>query len=256
MKVVILAGGFGTRLSEETNIRPKPMVEVGNEPIIWHIMKIYSNYGYNDFIICAGYKQEIIKDYFLNYRTSHSDFEINFKTNYPVILNEPVEDWTVKIIDTGIKTMTGGRIKRIEKYVSGESFMLTYGDGLTDLNMNDLFLFHKKHQKAATVTAVKPVGRFGALTLDVDEHVSEFIEKPPGDGIWINGGFFVLEPDIFDVIQNDSTVWEQEPMTTLASNHQLKAFKHNGFWRPMDTMSDKRILEELWLSGRPPWRVW
>lgn len=256
MQVVLLAGGFGTRLSEETTIRPKPMVEIGNEPIIWHIMKIYSYYGYNDFIICAGYKQEIIKEYFSNYYLTHGDFEFHTKSGTTTIIKEPGETWNVKIVNTGMNTMTGGRIKRIKSLLGDDTFMLTYGDGLANINIKKLLDYHYKHGKSATISAVKPVGRYGALVINKEEIVSQFTEKPPGDGVWVNGGFFVLEPKVIDLIEGDSTVWEQGPLANLAERNQLVAYKHNGFWRPMDTMSDKRVLEQLWSTDNAPWKVW
>lgn len=232
------------------------MVEIGTEPILWHIMKIYAHYGLNDFVICAGYKQELIKQYFFDYALTHGDISLTTRSSNVSITTAPREDWNVTIVDTGINTMTGGRIKRIEKLLNGERFMLTYGDGLANIDMNKLLNFHTNHGKQGTVTAVKPVGRFGALTLEENEHVAEFVEKPPGDGVWINGGFFVLEQEIFDLIKGDNVSWEEEPMMELASRRELVAFKHHGFWRPMDTMSDKRILEGLWNGNSPPWKVW
>lgn len=256
MKVVLLAGGFGTRLSEETMIKPKPLVEIGNEPIIWHIMKLYSHYGLSDFIICAGYKQEMIKDYFSNYFLTHGDFQFNTRSGERFVIREPSESWNVQIIDTGQNTMTGGRIKRISSLLDNDTFMLTYGDGLADIDISKLLEFHRSHKRSSTITAVKPVGRFGALVLSKDEIVTQFTEKPPGDGIWVNGGFFVLEPEVIDLIEDDNTIWEQGPLTSLTQKQELVAFKHHGFWRPMDTMSDKRILEQLWSLKKAPWKVW
>lgn len=255
MKVVILAGGLGTRISEETGIKPKPMVEIGSEPILWHIMKYYSTYNFNDFIICAGYKQNIIKDYFVSYLRNHIDIEVNLSKNEVNILNDHKEFWNIKVIDTGLLTMTGGRIKRIEKYVDGESFMLTYGDGLTDLDLNNLKEFHFKSKKSLTITAVQPKGRFGILKMEKND-VLEFTEKPAGDNNWINGGYYVMNRDIFDYISSDNTVWEEEPIRNLVKEGKTNAFKHNGFWKPMDTMSDKKQLEELWNSGKAPWKIW
>ncbi|SNZ06196.1 glucose-1-phosphate cytidylyltransferase [Persephonella hydrogeniphila] len=255
MKVVILAGGFGTRLSEETDIKPKPMVEIGGKPILWHIMKIYSAYGFNDFIICLGYKGYVIKEYFANYFLHMSDVTIDLKNNQMEIHNVKTEPWKVTLIDTGLNTMTGGRIKRIQPYIENETFMLTYGDGVGNINIRELLEFHKKHGKYATLTAVQPSGRFGALDLN-DNEVKAFKEKPKGDGAWINGGFFVLEPKIFDYIEGDETVWERDPLENLAKDGQLMAYKHTGFWKPMDTLRDKRELETLWQSGNPPWKVW
>ena len=255
MKVVILAGGLGTRISEETVVKPKPMVEIGPEPILWHIMKIYSSQGFNDFIICAGYKQNMIKDYFVSYLRNHIDIEVDFKGNKVNILNEHREDWKVKIIDTGLLTMTGGRIKNIQKYIDNEDFMLTYGDGLSDVNLRLLLDSHNKSGKLLTVTAVQPKGRFGILTIN-NEEVVDFAEKPAGDGMWTNGGFYVMKPMIFDYIDSQDTIWEQEPMKKLVSEKNVNAYKHYGFWRPMDTMTDKRQLEELWNSGKAPWKIW
>jgi len=255
MKVVILAGGFGTRLSEETDIKPKPMIEIGGKPILWHIMKIYSAYGFNDFIICLGYKGYIIKEYFANYFLHMSDVTIDLKNNQMEIHNVKAEPWKVTLVDTGLNTMTGGRIKRIQSYILNETFMLTYGDGVGDINIKELLEFHKKHGKYATLTAVQLSGRFGALDLNENE-VNAFKEKPKGDGSWINGGFFVLEPQIFDYIKDDDTVWEKEPLENLARNGQLMAYKQTGFWKPMDTLRDKRELEALWQSKNAPWKVW
>lgn len=255
MKVVILAGGLGTRISEETTVKPKPMVEIGPEPILWHIMKIYSSQGFNDFIICAGYKQNMIKDYFVSYLRNHIDIEVDFRRNEVKMLNNHKEEWNVKVIDTGLLTMTGGRIKRIQKYVSDGDFMLTYGDGLSDVYLKMLLKSHKKSRKLLTVTAIQPKGRFGVLTID-NEEVVDFTEKPAGDGMWINGGFYVMNPGIFDYIEGDDTVWEQEPMKRLVSERKVNAYKHYGFWRPMDTMTDKRQLEDIWNSGLAPWKIW
>ena len=255
MQVVILAGGLGTRISEETTVKPKPMVEIGPEPILWHIMKIYSTQGFNDFIICAGYKQNMIKDYFVSYLRNHIDIEVNFRGNDVKMLNEHKEEWNVKIIDTGLLTMTGGRIKRIEKYINEDDFMLTYGDGLSDINLKVLIESHRKSGKFLTVTAVQPKGRFGVLNIDKGE-VVDFTEKPAGDGMWINGGFYVMNRSVFDYIEGDNTIWEQEPMKRLVNERKVNAYKHYGFWRPMDTMTDKRQLEEIWNSGRAPWKIW
>ncbi len=255
MKVVILAGGLGTRISEETGIKPKPMVEIGSEPILWHIMKFYSAYDYNDFIICAGYKQNIIKDYFVSYLRNHIDIEVNLEKNVVNILNGHKENWNIKVIDTGYLTMTGGRIKRIEKYVDGETFMLTYGDGLTNLNLVDLINSHNKSGKTLTISAVQPKGRFGVLTID-DDRVLDFKEKPAGDNTWINGGYYVMNHDIFDYISGDDTIWEETPIKSLVNEKKVNAFKHNGFWKSMDTMTDKKQLEEIWNRGDAPWKVW
>lgn len=255
MKVVILAGGFGTRLSEETDIKPKPMVEIGGKPILWHIMKIYSSYGFNDFIICLGYKGYIIKGFFANYFLHTSDVTIDLKDNKIEVHSVKAEPWKVTLVDTGLNTMTGGRIKRIKPFVENQTFMLTYGDGVGNIDIKKLLEFHKSHGKYATLTAVQPSGRFGALHLEGDK-VKEFEEKPKGDGAWVNGGFFVLEPQIFDYIEGDETIWEKEPLENLAKDGQLMAYKHTGFWKPMDTLRDKRELELLWQSGNPPWKIW
>lgn len=256
MKVVILAGGFGTRLSEETDLKPKPMVEIGEYPIIWHIMKIYSHFGFNDFIICLGYKGYIIKEYFANYFLHKSDVEINIKNNKIDFLDSTTEPWRITFVDTGLNTMTGGRIKKVEKYLENETFMLTYGDGLSDININSLMQFHLRNKKLSTVTAVQPAGRFGAISIDPDDNTSSFVEKPPGDNFWINGGFFVLEPGIFDFIEGDDSVWERTPLEEISKRKQLVAFKHDGFWYPMDTLRDKNYLNDLWKTGKSPWRLW
>ena len=256
MKVVILAGGFGTRLSEETEFRPKPMVEIGGHPIIWHIMKIYSAYGYNEFLVCLGYKGYIIKEYFANYFLHMSDVTFNLKTGEMTLHRSNSEDWKVTLIDTGLNTMTGGRIKRVKNFIRDETFMVTYGDGVSDVNVKRLVEFHRENHKYATLTAVQPPGKFGSLSLDISSRVTKFTEKPAGDGAWINAGFFVLEPAIFDYIEGDSTSWEREPLENLAKDGQLVAYKHYGFWKCMDTLRDKRELEKLWNSGNPPWKVW
>jgi len=256
MKVVILAGGLGTRLSEETDLKPKPMVEIGGHPILYHIMKIYSYYGYNDFIIALGYKGYVIKEYFANYFLHNSDISIDLSKNKMEILNVHTEDWKVTLVDTGLNTQTGGRIKRLQKYIGNETFMLTYGDGVSDININKLVEFHRAHKKYATLTAVKPSGKYGQLKLGPDGNVKAFIEKPPGDGSWVNGGFFVLEPEIFKYVKGDETIWEKEPLENLAKDGQLMAYKYFGFWKCMDTLRDKRELEELWNKGNAPWKVW
>ena len=257
MKVVILAGGFGSRLSEETELKPKPMVEIDDKPILWHIMKIYSHFGFNDFIICLGYKGYVIKEYFANYFLHKCDITFDFTNNSdPIIHSQRAEPWRVTLVDTGRDTMTGGRIKRIKEYVDNETFMLTYGDGVGDIAIDKLVAFHKNHGKYSTITAVQPTGRFGALEINDVDDVHLFHEKPKGDGSWINGGFFVLEPYIFDYIAGDETYWEREPMESLAKSGQLKAFKHDGFWKPMDTLRDKIALEEMWYTGNPPWKIW
>lgn len=257
MKVVILAGGFGTRLSEETISRPKPMVEIGRSPIIWHIMKIYSYYGFNDFIVCLGYKGYFIKEYFSNYMIHNSDIRVNTKHNRLDILNNHAEDWDITLIDTGESTMTGGRIKRIQKYVGGETYMVTYGDGVSNVDIAKLVVFHKMHGKLATVTAVQAPGRFGSLQMEnSNDRVKEFTEKPNDGRTWINGGFFVFEPEMFDYLEDDNTVLERGPLSKLAKDGQMMAFLHYGFWKPMDTLRDKQELEELWKSGNAPWKLW
>lgn len=257
MKVVILAGGLGTRLSEETDSKPKPMVEIGGKPILWHIMKIYSSFGYNEFIICCGYKGYVIKEYFTNYFLHQSDLTIEMKTNKIEIHNSFTEPWKITMVDTGLNTMTGGRLKKIQQYVAGETFMMTYGDGISNVNINELVDFHKKHGKLATLTAVQPTGRFGALKIDNQQHVSSFQEKPKGDGSWINGGFFVLDPKVFDYIKDgDATIWEQAPLSSLANDLQIKAYYHDDFWRPVDTLKDKLDLNEIWNNENCPWKLW
>ena len=256
MKVVILAGGLGTRLSEETTIKPKPMVEIGGMPILWHIMKIYSFYGFNDFIICLGYKGYSIKEFFSNYFLHRSDVHIDLKDNSMSYLNSTAEPWNITMVDTGSNTMTGGRIKRVSNYVGNDSFLLTYGDGLSDVNISKLADFHLTHKKLCTITAVQPSGRFGSLEIDSQLQVTSFLEKPQGDGAWINGGFMVCAPGIFDYIKDDSTVWEREPLERLASDQQLVAFKHDGFWKPMDTLRDKMELEDDLLKNRAAWKLW
>ncbi len=255
MKVIILAGGFGTRLSEETQRIPKPMVEIGGKPILWHIMKIYSHYGYNDFIICLGYKGYVIKEYFANYFLHNSDITIDIKNNKIEVHNNYSEPWKITLVDTGLETQTGGRIKRVEKYIGNETFMMTYGDGVSDININNLVAFHKKHGKLATVTAVQPEGRFGALKLEGNK-VIRFAEKMDNKESWINAGFFVLEPKVIDYIEGDSTVWEKEPLEKLAKEGQLMAYFHTGFWKPMDKLRDKIELEDMWNSGNAPWKIW
>ena len=255
MKVVILTGGFGTRLSEETDVKPKPMIEIGGIPILWHIMKIYSKYDFNEFIICLGYKGYVIKEYFSNYFLHLSDVTIELATGKLKIHNCKSEDLKVTLIDTGINTQTGGRIKRIKDYINNETFMLTYGDGLADINIHNLVNFHKKHGKLATVTAVNPPGRFGTILIDDNSTIVEFNEKPVSGGGWINGGFFVLESDIFNYIKGDETYWEREPLENLAKDGELIAYKHTGFWKPMDTLRDRRELEKIWNSGKALWNL-
>ncbi len=255
MKVVILAGGFGTRISEESHLKPKPMIEIGEQPILWHIMKHYSAYGYNEFIICGGYKQHIIKQYFADYYLYKSDVTFDFANgNSMQIHDNDAEPWKVTIVDTGYATMTGGRIKRIQKYVGNEPFMMTYGDGLSDVPVDKLVDFHKQSGKIATITAVQPGGRFGALDIDGADEIHGFAEKKKEDGGWINAGFMVLNPEIFDYIQDDTTVFEKEPLERCAAEGQLMAYRHEGFWQCMDTMRDKNQLEDLWNSGQAPWK--
>ncbi len=253
MKVVILAGGRGTRISEETGSIPKPMIEIGGKPILWHIMKLYSHYGFNDFVICLGYKGYVIKEYFANYFLHSADIELDLSRNQMNVLGSKAEPWKVTLIDTGLNTMTGGRIKRIKQYVGDKPFLLTYGDGVGDVNIGELIAFHKKSGKSATITAVQIAGKFGALNIGDSGKVHSFLEKPRGDGAWINGGFFVLEPDIFNYIEDDSTLWEKDPLEKLAQNNHLNAYKHSGFWKCMDTLRDKIELEEHWEKGNPPW---
>jgi len=257
MKVVILAGGFGTRISEESDLKPKPMIEIGGKPILWHIMKIYSHYGFNDFIICCGYKGYVIKDYFHHYYMHQADMTIDLGMNTIEYHNSQSEPWRVTLVDTGLNTMTGGRIKRIQPYVGNETFMLTYGDGVGDIDILKLIEFHKQSHSFATLTAVQPHGRFGAIELTKNDRISAFEEKPKGDGAWINAGFFVCEPSVFDFIKDgDNTIWERDPLEKLALEGQLDAFKHNGFWRPMDTLRDKNELEKLWADNIASWKVW
>jgi glucose-1-phosphate cytidylyltransferase len=257
MKVVILAGGFGTRISEESHLRPKPMIEIGGMPILWHIMKSYSKYGFNDFIICCGYKQYAIKEYFANYYLHRSDITFDFKdNNKKVIHNNIAEPWKVTLVDTGLNTMTGGRIKRIKEYTKNEPFLLTYGDGVSDVDVKKLAKFHKDSKKIATITAIQPGGKFGMLDIDdINSSITGFAEKKKEDGGWINGGFMVFNPEIFDYLEDDSTVLEKEPLETLAKSGELIAYKHQGFWQCMDTLRDKMYLEELWDSGKAPWKV-
>lgn len=260
MKAVILAGGFGTRISEESGVRPKPLVEVGGKPILWHIMKIYAAHGVNEFIICCGYKGHMIKQYFADYYLHTSDVTFDLENNRMDIHTTKTEPWKVTLIDTGENSMTGGRLKRVRDYVGDETFCLTYGDGVSNVNISESIQFHREQGKLATLTAVQQPGRFGAFHLsDSGSSVHSFREKPKGDGndsAWINGGFFVLESGVFDYIAGDSTVWEREPMENLASAGMLTAYRHNGFWQPMDTLRDKVVLEEMWLSGKAPWKVW
>lgn len=257
MKVVILAGGKGTRISEESYVRPKPMVEIGCKPILWHIMKIYSHYGLNDFVICCGYKSYMIKEFFANYMLRHSDVTFDMCDHSVSYHKNNVEPWRVTLVDTGEDSLTGGRIKRIANYVDGEAFCCTYGDGVADIDIPALIQFHRQQKKLVTLTAVQPEGRFGAFVLgERDTLVRNFREKPKGDGSWINGGFFVIEPEALALIEHDEISWEQEPLRDLSSKGQLAAFRHNGFWHPMDTLRDKTVLESYWDSGKPAWRIW
>jgi len=257
MKAVILAGGLGTRLSEETDLKPKPMVEIGGKPIIWHIMKIYSAHGINEFVICCGYKGYVIKEYFANYFLHTSDVTFHMKDNEMEIHQNNAEPWSVTLVDTGESTMTGGRLKRVKNHLKDEeAFCFTYGDGVGDIDITKLIAFHMSHGKKATLTATRPPGRYGALLLAANDSVDHFEEKPQGDGSWINGGFFILHPSVIDLIENDSTTWEQEPLKGLAASNELHAFKHDGFWQPMDTLREKNMLNDLWEAGAAPWKVW
>ena len=255
MKAVILAGGLGTRISEESSIRPKPMIEIGGKPILWHVMKIYSAHGINDFVICLGYKGYMIKEYFANYFLHMSDVTIDMKQNKVEIHENNAEPWKITLVDTGESTMTGGRLKRVAKYLDDEDFCFTYGDGVGDVDMTRLIAFHKEQNTLATLTATQPPGRFGALNMDKHKVIS-FQEKPQGDGGWINGGFFVLSPKVIDYIEDDTIIWERSPMERLAAKGQMTAYLHHGFWQPMDTLRDKVHLEELWASGKAPWKTW
>lgn len=257
MKAVILAGGLGTRLSEATHLIPKPMVEIGGKPILWHIMKTYSHYGIKEFIVCCGYKGYVIKEWFANYFLHTSDVTFDLKNNSMIVHNCNAEDWKVTLVDTGLETMTGGRIKRIQKYVGNETFLLTYGDGVTDLNIADTIKYHQETGKILTVTAYKPQGKFGALNLDEVGNVTSFTEKPAGDGSWINAGYFVCEPKVFDYItEGDSTIFEKAPLENIAKDGGMNSFKHEGFWKPMDILRDNKELNEMWDSGKAPWKVW
>jgi len=257
MKVVILAGGMGTRLSEETDLKPKPMVEIGGKPILWHIMKIYSAHGFNEFIICCGYKGYMIKEYFANYFIHQADITVDLGKNSIEVHKSKAEPWKITLVDTGLNTMTGGRIKRVRDYIGNKNFMLTYGDGVSNVNIKSLVDFHRENGKMATVTAVHPSGRFGAISLTEEYTVKSFTEKPAADGAWVNGGFFVLEPGIFDYIrEDDTTVWERSPLEELANDNQLAAYKHTGFWRPMDTLRDRIELDNMWNTGKAEWKIW
>ena len=255
MKAVLLAGGLGTRISEETHLKPKPMVEIGSRPILWHVMKIYSHYGINEFIICAGYRGYVIKEYFANYFLHMSDVTFDMNSNSMEVHKKRSEPWKVTIVDTGEDTMTGGRLKRVEEYLKDETFCFTYGDGVGDVNVKEAIKLHRKNKSKATLTAVQPPGRYGALGIK-ENYVTQFQEKPEGDGAWVNGGFFVLEPSAIEYIADDTISWERYPLEQLAKEKELGVYKHYGFWRPMDTLRDKNQLEELWESGRAPWKVW
>jgi glucose-1-phosphate cytidylyltransferase len=255
MKAVILAGGLGTRISEESVMRPKPMIEIGGYPILWHIMKTYASHGINDFVICCGYKGYMIKEYFANYSLHLSDVTFDFAEGSMKVHHKKVESWKVTLVDTGENTQTGGRVKRVRDYIGDSTFCMTYGDGVGDINITAALQFHRKHQKLATMTAVQPPGRFGALVLDQDR-IIDFTEKPVGDGGWINGGYFILEPQVLDLIQGDDISWEVGPLAQLVQKDQLQAYRHSGFWMPMDTARDKQALETFWQSGHAPWKVW
>lgn len=256
MKVVILAGGLGTRLSEETDIKPKPMVEIGGKPILWHIMKLYSAHGFNEFVVCCGYKGHVIKEYFANFFLHHADVTIDLSNNKMEVHNSEAENWKITLVDTGKDTMTGGRIKRIKNYVNNSTFMLTYGDGVSSINIKELVDFHRKNKKMVTVTAVQPESRFGVLDITETHEVRSFMEKPKGESGWINGGFFVCEPGVFDYIKGDESIWEREPLEGIAKDKQLCAFRYDGFWKPMDSLKDKNDLNKLWESNKAEWKTW
>ncbi|MET3502346.1 MULTISPECIES: glucose-1-phosphate cytidylyltransferase [Mucilaginibacter] len=256
MKVVILAGGLGTRLSEETILKPKPMVEIGGMPILWHIMKIYSHYGFTDFVVCLGYKGYLIKEYFANYYLHKSNVTINLANNDVKVHDTQAEPWNITLVDTGLETMTGGRLKRVKEYLNGEPFMLTYGDGVADIDVNELVAFHESHGKLITLTSVQPEGRFGLINFDDSQKILSFQEKPKGDGGWSNGGFFVCQPEVIDYLEDDTTIFERAPLENLAKDGQLFAYKHHGFWKPMDTVRDKAQLEEMIASGTASWIKW
>lgn len=256
MKVVILAGGFGTRISEESHLQPKPMIEIGEQPILWHIMKLYSHYGYNDFVICLGYKQYMIKEYFADYFLHTSDITFDLATNEMQVHNNYAEPWKVTLVDTGLNTMTGGRVKRVQKYIGNEPFLLTYGDGVSNVDIHKLVAFHQSHGKIATITAISTRQRFGVLDLDVNHQVQSFREKTRDDGAIINGGFMVMQPEIFNYLNGDDTVFEKKPLAALAEEGQLMAYQHKGFWQCMDTQRDKKLLEKMWAENEAPWKVW
>ena len=256
MKVLILAGGYGTRISEESDIRPKPMIEIGGKPILWHIMKYYSSYGFNEFVILLGYKSYVIKEYFANDYLHNSDVIIDTAKQKMEILNNSSENWKITLIDTGLDTMTGGRVKRAKEHIGNEPFFLTYGDGVSDVNITELLNFHKSHKKKMTMTSIQPEGRFGALKIESDNKISSFLEKPKGDGAWINGGFFVCEPSVLDYIKNDETILEKEPLQDLANEGELFSYRHDGFWKCMDTLRDKNQLNDMWMDGVAKWKKW
>jgi len=255
MKAVILAGGFGTRISEETHLKPKPMIEIGGKPILWHIMKLYSHHGINDFIICCGYKGYVIKEYFANYFLHMSDVTFDLEENKMTVHRRSAEPWKVTLVDTGEDTMTGGRLKKVKEHLDNETFCFTYGDGFSDVNIKELIEFHKDQKKYATITAVQPSGRFGSLEIEGNS-IKKFVEKPKGDRGWINGGFFVLEPEVLNYIEDEKTIWEREPLEKLSNENQLSAYKHEGFWQPLDTLRDKEQLEELWNNDQAKWKIW
>ncbi|MBH49044.1 MAG: glucose-1-phosphate cytidylyltransferase [Halobacteriovorax sp.] len=256
MKVVILAGGYGTRISEESDFKPKPMIDIGGKPIIWHIMKHYSSYGFNEFVLLLGYKSYVIKEYFANYYLHNSDVTIDTAKKSIEVHNNYSENWKITLLETGLDTMTGGRVKRAKDYIGNEPFFLTYGDGVSDVNIKDLLKFHKEHGKKLTMTAIQPEGKFGALKIEDTNKVSSFLEKPKGDGAWINGGFFVCEPSVIDTIEGDTTVFEKQPLESLAKSGELYSYKHHGFWKCMDTLRDKNHLNEMWSSASAPWKTW
>ncbi len=257
MKVVLLAGGYGTRISEETDMKPKPMITIGGKPILWHIMKIYSTYGFNDFVILLGYKGYFIKEYFANYFLHQSDITIDMQTNKMEVHSNTSEPWKVTLVDTGLDTMTGGRIKKAQKYIGNETFLLTYGDGVSDVNINDSIKFHQSNAKAITITAIQPEARFGNLDIDENQNIKQFVEKPKNEAGWINGGFFVCEPEIFDyVTEDEQCIFEQKPLKNLAIDGKMSAFKHDGFWQPMDTLRDNQKLNQLWKNNQAPWKIW
>lgn len=257
MKVVILAGGFGTRISEESHLKPKPMIEIGEKPILWHIMKYYSSFGFNEFVICCGYKQHVVKEFFADYYLHMSDITFDFTAeNKMIIHTNTAEPWKVTLVDTGLNTMTGGRIKRVSQYLNGEPFMLTYGDGVSDVDINELIKYHKEQGKKATLTAIQPGGRYGKLDISESGMINAFEEKAIEDGGWVNGGFMVLENDVINYIKDDTTIFERDPLETLCAEQQLSAYKHNGFWQCMDTLRDKEKLEKLWANNEAPWKVW